>query len=185
MCNLPDEVFAVAAEGGLLEEPGDEAVVVDLRDVLLLERAHPLAGLARLVLALAAVATTIVHRLPRHRRSGQGHVADTRSRSTASLEENLRRSQGGLVFHFHSLRLGSNSIFSLAEHVPIECLTATRIYPESSHTFESYDASSLCRNVPLALFTVISGFVSPPTTPSPAAVPVLLTERGRRTIGVT
>ena len=76
MCNLPDEVFAVAAEGGLLEEPGDEAVVVDLRDVLLLERAHPLAGLARLVLALAAVAAAIVDRLPRHRRPGQGHVAD-------------------------------------------------------------------------------------------------------------
>ena len=78
MCNAsdsPDEVFAVAAEGGLLEEPGDEAVVVDLRDVLLLERAHPLAGLARLVLVLAAVAA-IVDRLPRHRRSGQGHVAD-------------------------------------------------------------------------------------------------------------
>ena len=72
----PDEVFAVAAEGGLLEEPGDEAVVVDLRDVLLLERAHPLAGLARLVLVLAAVAAAIVDRLPRHRRSGQGHVAD-------------------------------------------------------------------------------------------------------------
>ena len=68
----PDEVFAVAAEGGLLEEPGDEAVVVDLRDVFLLERAHPLAGLARLVLVLAAVAA-IVDRLPRHRRSGQGH----------------------------------------------------------------------------------------------------------------
>ena len=76
MCNLPYEVFAVAAEGGLLEEPGDEAVVVDLRDVLLLERAHPLAGLARLVLVLAAVAAAIVDRLPRHRRSGQGHVAD-------------------------------------------------------------------------------------------------------------
>ena len=79
MCNAsdsPDEVFAVAAEGGLLEEPGDEAVVVDLRDVLLLERAHPLAGLARLVLVLAAVAAAIVDRLPRHRRSGQGHVAD-------------------------------------------------------------------------------------------------------------
>ena len=81
VCNIasdsPDEVFAVAAEGGLLEEPGDEAVVVDLRDVLLLERAHPLAGFARLMLVLAAaVAAAIVDRLPRHRRSGQGHVAD-------------------------------------------------------------------------------------------------------------
>ena len=81
----------MAAEGGLLEEPGDEAVVVDLRDVLLLERAHPLAGLARLVLVLAAAVAAIVDRLSRHRRSGQGHVADS-SEPTASLKENLRRS---------------------------------------------------------------------------------------------
>ena len=37
----PDEVFAVAAEGGVLEEPGDELVVLHLRDVLLLQRSLP------------------------------------------------------------------------------------------------------------------------------------------------
>ena len=51
----PDEVLAVAAERRLLEEARDEAVVVDLGDVLLLERAHSLARLARLVLGVAVV----------------------------------------------------------------------------------------------------------------------------------
>ena len=74
----PDEVLAVAAEGRLLEEPRDEAVVVDLRNVLLLERAHPLSGLARLVLA---VAVAVVDR-PRHGGSGQRHC-DARSGSAA------------------------------------------------------------------------------------------------------
>lgn len=35
----PDEVLAVATEGGLLEEPGDKLVVVDDEDVFLLEGA--------------------------------------------------------------------------------------------------------------------------------------------------
>ena len=64
----------MAAEGRLLEEPRDEAVVVDLRNVLLLERAHPLSRLARLVLA---VAVAIVYG-PRHGGSGQRH-RDARS----------------------------------------------------------------------------------------------------------
>ena len=66
----PDEIFAVAAEGGLLEEPRDEAVVVHFRDVFLLERPHPLAGLARLVLP---VPVAVVDG-PRRGSSGQRHL---------------------------------------------------------------------------------------------------------------
>jgi hypothetical protein len=41
MADSPDEVLAVAAEGGMLEEPGDELVVLHLGDVLLLQRPLP------------------------------------------------------------------------------------------------------------------------------------------------
>ena len=71
LTHSPDEVLAVAAERRLLEEARDEAVVVDLGDVLLLERAHSLARLARLVLGVAVVDGA------RHGgRAGQRHDGD-------------------------------------------------------------------------------------------------------------
>jgi len=48
--NSPDKVLAVGAERGLLEEPGYEAVILDIEDVLLLEGSLAKAGL-HLVLA--------------------------------------------------------------------------------------------------------------------------------------
>ena len=42
VCVLPDEVGAVAAEGGLLEEAGCELMVFHLNDPLVFERAFPL-----------------------------------------------------------------------------------------------------------------------------------------------
>lgn len=49
----PDEVLAVATERRVLEEPRDELVVLDLADVLLLERALAHAGLQRGAAAVA------------------------------------------------------------------------------------------------------------------------------------
>ena len=42
VCVLPDEVGAVAAEGGLLEEAGCELMVFHLNDPLVFERSLPL-----------------------------------------------------------------------------------------------------------------------------------------------
>ena len=67
----PDEVLAVAAERRLFEEARDEAVIVDLGDILLLERAHSLARLARLVLGVA-----IVDGARHGGRAGQRHDGD-------------------------------------------------------------------------------------------------------------
>ena len=75
----PNEVLAVAAEGWMLEEPRDELVVFDLRDVLLLEGSLAGAGAARHdvpVIVSVAVGGRLV--------AAEGHAA-VRIGSTRSL----------------------------------------------------------------------------------------------------
>lgn len=67
----PNEVLAVAAEGRVLEEPRDELVVLDLRDVLLLQRSLAGAGAAGDVVAAVLVAVAVGGRFL----AAEGHVA--------------------------------------------------------------------------------------------------------------
>ncbi len=85
----PDEVLAVAAEGGVLEEPRDELVVLDLADVLLLERALPDPGpelrpAGAASVAAAAAAVGVARRSGRRRRCGldQRHLGGTEGSAT-------------------------------------------------------------------------------------------------------
>ena len=57
----PDKVLAMTAECGMLEEPRDELVVLDLADVLLLEGAFPHPGLHGAHGLVAAGAIGVVH----------------------------------------------------------------------------------------------------------------------------
>ncbi len=58
--DLPNKVFAVTAEGWVLEEPGDKLVVLDLVDVLLLEGAFALPVDVTLFAALHTIGLLIV-----------------------------------------------------------------------------------------------------------------------------
>jgi len=58
--DLPDKILAVTAECRMLEEPRDELVVLDLVDVLLLQRALPLTVDVTLLAALLTVGLLLI-----------------------------------------------------------------------------------------------------------------------------